>query len=66
MHEILAYNREDLDATWAVFEWLRSKTEANPKNTKQTTGGYMYDVYMTGAPTNNCALRLCSHHDATI
>jgi predicted RecB family nuclease len=25
MGEILAYNREDLQATWAVFQWLRSK-----------------------------------------
>jgi predicted RecB family nuclease len=24
MREILAYNREDLEATWAVMEWLRS------------------------------------------
>ena len=23
MHEIVAYNREDLEATWAVFRWLR-------------------------------------------
>jgi predicted RecB family nuclease len=26
MGEILKYNEEDLDATWAVFEWLRAKT----------------------------------------
>jgi predicted RecB family nuclease len=26
MDEILKYNREDLEATWAVFEWLRAKT----------------------------------------
>jgi predicted RecB family nuclease len=25
MNAILAYNKEDLEATWAVFEWLRSK-----------------------------------------
>ena len=25
MGEILKYNREDLEATWAVFQWLRSK-----------------------------------------
>jgi predicted RecB family nuclease len=25
MDEILAYNKEDLEATWAVFQWLRSK-----------------------------------------
>lgn len=25
MEEILAYNREDLEATWAVLQWLRSK-----------------------------------------
>ena len=24
MDEILAYNREDLEATWAVMEWLRT------------------------------------------
>ena len=29
MGEILKYNKEDLAATWAVFEWLRAKT-ANP------------------------------------
>jgi predicted RecB family nuclease len=28
MDEILKYNREDLAATWAVFEWLRGKTSA--------------------------------------
>jgi len=28
MGEILKYNEEDLAATWAVFEWLRSKTAA--------------------------------------
>lgn len=26
MDEILAYNKEDLEATWAVFEWLKTKT----------------------------------------
>jgi predicted RecB family nuclease len=26
MDKILAYNMEDLEATWAVFEWLRAKT----------------------------------------
>ncbi|MCK5241980.1 ribonuclease H-like domain-containing protein, partial [bacterium] len=25
MDEILAYNREDLEATWKVFQWLQSK-----------------------------------------
>ena len=25
MGEILKYNREDLEATWAVFKWLKSK-----------------------------------------
>ena len=25
MAEILKYNAEDLEATWAVFEWLREK-----------------------------------------
>lgn len=28
MRKILAYNKEDLEATWAVFNWLRSKTPA--------------------------------------
>jgi predicted RecB family nuclease len=28
MDKILAYNREDLEATWAVFVWLRSKVPA--------------------------------------
>jgi predicted RecB family nuclease len=26
MGEILKYNNEDLEATWAVFQWLKSKT----------------------------------------
>jgi uncharacterized protein len=30
MDKIVAYNREDLEATWAVFEWLRSKASAQP------------------------------------
>jgi predicted RecB family nuclease len=25
MDEILAYNKEDLEATWAIFEWLQSR-----------------------------------------
>ena len=25
MDEILAYNREDLAATWAVLQWLKTK-----------------------------------------
>lgn len=28
MAEILEYNREDLAATWAVFEWLRGRSTA--------------------------------------
>jgi predicted RecB family nuclease len=28
MDQIVKYNREDLEATWAVFEWLRSLTTA--------------------------------------
>jgi predicted RecB family nuclease len=28
MDNILAYNKEDLEAMWAVFQWLRSKTTA--------------------------------------
>jgi predicted RecB family nuclease len=28
MDKILAYNKEDLEAMWAVFQWLRSKTTA--------------------------------------
>ena len=26
MDEILGYNREDLEATWAVLQWLRWST----------------------------------------
>ena len=26
MDKIIAYNKEDLEATWAVFEWLRAKS----------------------------------------
>jgi predicted RecB family nuclease len=29
MGKIVAYNKEDLEATWAVFEWLRAKMENN-------------------------------------
>jgi predicted RecB family nuclease len=29
MDQIVKYNREDLEATWAVFEWLRSITPMN-------------------------------------
>ena len=25
MNEILAYNREDLEATWGVLKWFRSR-----------------------------------------
>jgi predicted RecB family nuclease len=25
MDKIVAYNKEDLEATWAVFRWLRGK-----------------------------------------
>jgi len=28
MDEILAYNKEDLEATWAVFQWLRTRAAA--------------------------------------
>lgn len=28
MDQILAYNREDLEATWAVLKWLRSKRDS--------------------------------------
>ncbi len=28
MAQILAYNQEDLEATWAVFQWLRAKTSS--------------------------------------
>ena len=26
MDKIIAYNKEDLEAMWAVFGWLRAKT----------------------------------------
>jgi len=29
MDKTAAYNRQDLEATWAVFEWLRSKIAAS-------------------------------------
>jgi predicted RecB family nuclease len=25
MEEVLIYNKEDLEATWAIFEWLKAK-----------------------------------------
>jgi predicted RecB family nuclease len=28
MDKIVAYNKEDLEATWAVFQWLRGKVPA--------------------------------------
>jgi predicted RecB family nuclease len=31
MEQILTYNQEDLEATWAVFEWIRAKTPAGIK-----------------------------------
>jgi predicted RecB family nuclease len=34
MDKIIAYNREDLEATWAVFQWLKSKVPA-PKKSSQ-------------------------------
>jgi predicted RecB family nuclease len=37
MGEILKYNEEDLAATWAVFDWLRSK--ATPAQSSVTDGG---------------------------
>ena len=30
MEQILQYNNEDLEATWAVFEWVRRKKPAIP------------------------------------
>jgi predicted RecB family nuclease len=31
MDKIVAYNKEDLEATWAVFRWLKGKAPlANP------------------------------------
>ena len=31
MDKIVAYNKEDLEATWAVFRWLKGKAAlANP------------------------------------
>jgi predicted RecB family nuclease len=29
MDKIIAYNKEDLEATWAVFQWLRGKVPAS-------------------------------------
>ncbi len=41
MDEILAYNQEDLEATWAVFRWLQGKAAmpsmpANATNPRMT------------------------------
>ncbi len=35
MDEILAYNREDLEATWAVMEWLRRDEEIEGRSRSQ-------------------------------
>jgi predicted RecB family nuclease len=32
MSEILKYNKEDLAATWAVFEWLRGRASGQSWN----------------------------------
>jgi predicted RecB family nuclease len=34
MDKIVAYNREDLEATWAVFEWLRNKVPPRENGVK--------------------------------
>ena len=31
VNQILAYNEEDLDATWAVMEWLRALAAGTTK-----------------------------------
>jgi predicted RecB family nuclease len=37
MEDILAYNQEDLEATWAVFRWLKAKPpKANPNHAPPT------------------------------
>ncbi len=34
MDEIVAYNKEDLEAMWAVFQWLRTKKAATGSERK--------------------------------
>jgi predicted RecB family nuclease len=34
MNEILDYNREDLEATWAVLQWLRERTPCRSVSTR--------------------------------
>ena len=36
--QILNYNREDLEATWAVFQWLRTKVAAKAATEPGTPG----------------------------
>ncbi len=39
MDEILAYNREDLEATWAVLEWLRGLAGHPPRGLRDSNPG---------------------------
>ena len=38
MDEILAYNREDLEATWAVMEWLKGLGNCEEGTGSSTSG----------------------------
>lgn len=39
MDKILAYNKEDLEATWAVLQWLKAKTRLQPDNPRNSDSG---------------------------
>jgi len=34
MDKIVAYNREDLEATWAVFKWLKARINSSTSPTQ--------------------------------
>jgi len=48
VEKILTYNEEDLGATWAVFEWLRSSgcNLKRPVQTKKTIGFLTLAIWM--------------------
>jgi predicted RecB family nuclease len=50
MNAILGYNREDLEATWAVFQWLRGKIRASTPPVITSLASVLAD-----GPTKNSA-----------